>query len=399
MSGTNVRELPYGVADLYFQDAARKSQVERQLRDTFSRWSYSEIIPPTFEYYEPLAQQASANVREEVYRFFDRDGRMLALRADPTLPIARIAATKLAAHRLPLRLSYISNVFRYEEPKAALRREFTQAGVELVGVRSPAADAEAIALAISALREVGLEEFRVRVGAMDFVGALLGELDLGQAREASVKSALERKSEHALLEALNGSALPDESRRTLARLPQLAGRVKILNTALAECALNEAAREALLHLRRVSEYLDAQGLLEGITFDLAMVRGMEYYTGVVFEIFAPGIGFALGSGGRYDKLLAQFGRDLPAIGFAIGIERVLAALAPRDLPRVDLAPRVVVESSAGRELMERIARARGEGLAVELDLTARPRAELVAYARERGAAEVWFGDGTTERLK
>src|SRR5512143_69158 len=107
MPGINVRELPYGVADLYFQDAARKSQVERLLRDTFSRWSYSEIIPPTFEYYEPLAQQASANVREEVYRFFDRDGRMLALRADPTLPIARIAATKLAAHRLPLRLSYI----------------------------------------------------------------------------------------------------------------------------------------------------------------------------------------------------------------------------------------------------------------------------------------------------
>src|SRR5919199_181973 len=146
------RQLPYGVAVLFFDDAACKSEVEHILKQTFATWGYGEVIPPTFEYYEALAAEASPQVREEIYRFSDRDGRMLALRADPTIPIARLVGTKLAEHPLPLRFFYVCNVFRHEEPKAALRREFTQAGVELIGAATPVGDAEVIALAVAALR-------------------------------------------------------------------------------------------------------------------------------------------------------------------------------------------------------------------------------------------------------
>ena len=134
------KQLPHGVADLFFNDAARKRAVERSLADTFARWGYSEIIPPSFEYFESLAAEAGPQLREEMYRFFDRDGRTLALRADYTIPTARIVGTKLFDRAMPLRFFYVGSVFRYEEPQAGVRREFTQAGIELVGAST--ADAE-----------------------------------------------------------------------------------------------------------------------------------------------------------------------------------------------------------------------------------------------------------------
>jgi ATP phosphoribosyltransferase regulatory subunit len=390
------RQLPYGVADLFFEESARKSRVEAVLRETFDRWSYSEIIPPSFEYYEPLSSEASPQLREEIYRFFDRDGRTLALRADPTIPIARIVSTKLFDRQLPLRFFYVTNVFRYEEPKASLRREFTQAGVELIGTNTAAADAEVIALAVTALRTVGVLDFRLRVGTMGFISALLDELRLTPAHVEAIKLALERKSNPYLSEVLNGSQIRPDLRRALARLPELMGGAEILEIAERECAINDRTLAALRHLRGVHLYLQALGCRDAITYDLAMVRGMAYYTGVVFEGFAPGIGFSIMSGGRYDKLLSHFGGDLPALGFAIGVERTLAALAARGGPDVDLAPQIIAELSALPEMADRIRDARARGGRVELSLVARTREQLLAFARTRGADEVWFADGTVE---
>jgi ATP phosphoribosyltransferase regulatory subunit len=395
-SQTVARQLPHGVADLFFEDSARKAQVETLLKQTFDRWSYSEIIPPTFEYFEPLQMEASPQVREEIYRFFDRDGRMLALRADPTIPIARIVSTKLQERPLPLRFFYVTTVFRYEEPKAALRREFTQAGVELIGANTAAADAEGIALAVTALREIGLRDFRLRVGTMSFINALLAELELPPARGDALKLALERKSEHQLMEVLNGDPIRPGLRRALARLPELNGGRAVLEVARQDCSVNDNTREALERLSAVYDYLEAMDCAGNITLDLAMVRGMAYYTGVVFEGFVPGIGFAIMSGGRYDNLLAHFGRDLPAFGFAIGVERVLAAVVLQGGQNVDLSPEVVAESSTDRALAQRVGQARQAGRRVEQSLERCSRAELVAYARRRGAREAWFGDGSVE---
>ncbi len=392
------RQLPYGVADLFFEESTRKSQVEGVLRETFNCWSYSEVIPPSFEYYEPLITEASPQVREEIYRFFDRDGRTLALRADPTIPIARIACTKLYDRMLPLRLFYVANVFRYEEPKAALRREFTQAGVELIGTNIPAADAEVIALAVTALRSAGVLDFRLRVGTMAFVGALVDELRLDLEQVDAIKYALERKSDPMLSDVLNGSAIRSDLRHALLTIPQLMGAVEVLDIAERECTVNERARAALEHLKTVHRYVEAMGCADAITYDLAMVRGMAYYTGIVFEGFAPGIGFSIMSGGRYDKLLSHFGRDLPALGFAIGVERTLAALEVRGGPGVDLAPQIVAEMSALHGIADRIRQARERGCRVELSLTHRTSKELIAFARARGAREVWFADGTAEAV-
>ncbi len=397
-SDQSTRQLPHGVADLFFEDSARKAKTEALLKQTFDRWSYSEIISPTFEYFEPLEHEASPQVREEVYRFFDRDGRMLALRADPTIPIARIVSSKLHDRPLPLRFFYVTNVFRYEEPRAALRREFTQAGVELVGISSPAADAEVIALAITALRAAGLKDFRLRVGMMSFVNALLEELHFDPGRVEAFKLALERKSEQAVAEVLNGDTVDPELRRALFRLPEWTGGEGVLDAAEGECGSNQRARWALEHLREMFRYLRAYDCAEAITLDLAMVRGMAYYTGVLFEGFAPGIGFAILSGGRYDNLLAHFGCNLPALGFAIGVERLLAALALQGGVPLDAAPYAVAEATWLPGPAARIVEARAEGRRIEVRLQRETREELVAYARSRRAREVWWADGSTEVL-
>lgn len=392
------RQLPHGVADLYFQEAARKTLLETQLRETFAQWNYTQVIPPTFEYYEALAAEASPQVREEIYRFPDRDGRMLALRADPTIPIARLVSTKLYDQPLPLRFFYVANVFRHEEPKASLRREFTQAGIELIGTGTPQADAEVIALAVTSLRTIGLKEFRIRLGAMDFINALLAPLHLSEAQREQIKSALERKNQGALNEALMQISMTWETRRALSALPTLAGGTEIIERAAEDCAINEPARRAIERLRILWNILDTLGAADAVTLDLGMVRGMAYYTGIVFEAFARGIGFSILSGGRYDNLLAHFGGDHPACGFAVGVERALAALKLQNPGDIRLMPNIIAELDNARALAERVAQARAQGKRVEWYLQNSTRAEMIAYAQKRGAQRVWFADGSAEEL-
>ena len=143
-----IRQLPHGVSDLFFEQAAAKTALERLLESTFECWGYSRVIPPTFGYYETFATEASPQLQEEMYRFFDREGHVLALRPDMTVPTARLVGTRLYDQTLPFRFYYIGSVFRYEEPQAGRQREFTQAGVELIGASTPEADAEVLAVAV-----------------------------------------------------------------------------------------------------------------------------------------------------------------------------------------------------------------------------------------------------------
>jgi ATP phosphoribosyltransferase regulatory subunit len=226
------KQLPEGVADLFFNDAARKRAVERTLAETFARWGYSEIIPPMFEYYEALAAEAGPQLREEMYRFFDRDGRVLALRADFTIPIARIVGTKLFDRVMPLRFYAIGSVFRYAEPQAGMRREFTQAGIELIGANTAEADAEAIALAMTALRALGLDDFRFTLGNAAYVQATLRDLALDAADLAALRETIRRKNAPALAQFLATRPLDAPQRDALAQLPMLWGNAEVLERAV-----------------------------------------------------------------------------------------------------------------------------------------------------------------------
>ncbi|HUW15299.1 MAG TPA: ATP phosphoribosyltransferase regulatory subunit, partial [Anaerolineae bacterium] len=172
--------LPHGVQDLLQGEAVRRRWAESTLRDLFSLWAYHEVIPPTFEYDDNLVVGAGSDVRQGMYRFFDREGHTLALRADFTTQLARVAATKLFDQPLPLRCFYVGSLFRHEEPQVGRQREFTQAGVELIGANTAVADAEVVALAVEALEALGLSEFQVNLGQMALFRALTAGLPSDQ---------------------------------------------------------------------------------------------------------------------------------------------------------------------------------------------------------------------------
>ena len=376
-------QIPHGMQDRFLGEAARRRRAEATLRSTFSRWGYQEVIPPTFEYYENLAVGASPRLRQAMYRFLDRSGNTLALRADFTPQLARIAATKLFDQPLPLRCCYVGSLFRYEEPQAGRKREFTQAGVELIGASTPAADAEVVALAVAALEALGLEGFQVNLGQMAFFRALTQYLP-AEAREP-VREAIDHKNRSRLAAALGGAGASADLERALLRLPDLAGGAEILDEAAAlsgRLTRGGEAAAAIERLRQVYVLLQSYGVTGRVIVDLSEVRGMDYYTGITFRGVAPRLGWPLVSGGRYDDLIAQFGRPLAAVGFGLGIERALLIQPWRGSS--SLKPQVLVERCERRACLALVQRLRQQGCRVEMDVAEPGGGDLAQTARQRG---------------
>ncbi len=379
--------LPCGVRDLFLEDAAKLSMLMATWRKLFESWAYTEVVPPTYEHYDVLMVGGSADFEEKAFRVLDREGNILALRLDITAQVARIVGTKLYDMPLPMRFYYLTNVFRYEEPRAGRQREFYQAGLELIGAPGPEADAEVLAIAVEALRKAGLRSFQINLGQMAFFRAIVSELDISPFQMDELKASIGRKDEINLREALERWRISPRIARALNELPHLCGGQEVLERA-AELAPNDGARRAIENLRRIHSLLSAQGLAEHVVIDLGEVRGMSYYTGIAFEGFSPGLGFPICSGGRYDELIGLYGRSLPAVGFALEAERVLLALEGQGGWKVDLAPDLLVAAEAASAGGETIHRLRLHGFKVETDVMARDEAALLEYAQTRGIPRV-----------
>lgn len=380
--------LPEGVRDLLFADAAAWREMEAALRRTWTAWGYHEIVLPTFEYADTLATNVGATLDAEMYRFFDRHGRTLALRPDLTIPTARVVATRLYDQPMPLRVAYAGSVFRHEPPRAGRQHEFAQAGVELIGAAGSAADAEAIALAVAALRSVGLPGFRITVGHIGFVRGLLAALGLPERTEQHLRSAVDRKSEAELEVLLHATPnLPPMVRRAIMALPRLAGDASVLAEAQAYC-LNTPMMAALADLAAVDKQLAAYGVADAVAYDLAEVRDLDYYTGVTFEGFAPGIGFSLISGGRYDDLIGHFGPSLPAVGWALTLDRILLAREVQGFKHEAPAAHVLLSANGCADCLAWASAARELGLTVVLDLEHAEPGALWARAQATGTPRI-----------
>lgn len=394
-------QTPRGVRDFPPREAAQKRAVEERLRRTFSAWGYQEVITPTVEFFEALALGDGPDLADKMYKFFDREGNLLALRPEMTTPIGRLVATRLKDAPKPLRLFYLGNVFRYEEPQAGRSREFCQAGVELVGTTSPGADAEVVALALDALEACGLKGFRVDVGQIDYFHGLLADLGLeGEARRA-IRQALLRRDYVALDEAIQRAELTEKGRHALRRLPRLRGDLEVLQEARS-LTDHPRAQAALDSLRSVFDVLKDYGVADRVYVDLGMIKDLDYYTGMVLEGYSEVLGFPLCTGGRYDNLIGRFGYACPATGFALSVERLLAALAHQQgregvagsiLGSEPVARWVVAAANepARSRALQAVRRLRQAGEPVEVDLEPRSPQDLQRYAALKGiAAVVWF---------
>lgn len=376
-------QLPKG-ARIYLPDeAARKRHVERTLMDGFARWGYRDIVTPTFEYFDVLSMGTDVGVQENMFTFVDREtGRMLALRADITPQIARTVSMRLRDEPKPLRIAYLTNVFRYDEPRVSRYREFYQAGVELVGLDKPEAEAEIIAMTVEGLRALGLERFQLDVGHVDFFRGLLEEGKIADAPGRELRAALARKDVSTLERVVAELAPPAHVAEALRALPTLLGDEVVLERA-ARFARNERSARALANLSEVYRLLKIYGLADAVLLDLGEVRGFDYYSGTYFEAYVSDFGASIAAGGRYDHMLERFGYACPAVGFAFDVGRTLSVMETQAVPLafpgpdffiIDFTPEKVAALSLARRL-------RDLGASVARDIVSRGLAESLAYAR------------------
>jgi len=383
-------QIPNGVRDILPEEAWRKRQVEEKFYGVFRSWGYQEVLTPTFEYYQAMVTGGDYKQDDHMYKFLDRQGHILSLRPDMTTPIARLVATRLKEAPLPLRLCYLANVFSYEDPQMGRQREFFQAGVELLGSTRGEADAEVIAIAVEALKAAGLQKFQIHIGQIEVFNGLMEELGISDQVKEKVKQAISNKNFVGLEELLNGSSLPKERRDGIIRLVTLHGGRQVIEEGYRLTA-NGRARAALDNLAGVYETLDSYGVAEYVTVNLGVLRGFDYYTGLVFEGYSSALGFPICGGGRYDKLVEQFGYPCPATGFAIGVDRVLLALSKQgNEPQQVIDYLIVYDEGMKVKALAKARELREQGLVVETEVMARPGDEIKEYVRKKGIREVIY---------
>ena len=323
--------LPQGIKDLIFAEAQSHRSVERGLCELMQKNGYREIITPTIEYGEifELATKAGMirnGLDEKVYRFLDRDGNLLALRADFTAQIARIAASRFSGLDEVLKIFYSGKVFRAEPHHEGRSREKWQVGFEILNAASISADAAVITNVLEALDKFGLKKFRLAVGHIGFFHGLIEESALAGKRLQTLKYLIERKDAAEIQRFLSRTSLAPEIRHTLQNLPDFHGGHQILKQAPAGVK-NEKSLRAVQQLQKLWLEISSHPLAENVFFDLSEVEGMGYYTGIMIKAFALGVGSEIGSGGRYDQLTAVFGAEMPAIGFSFDVDHIVNALA------------------------------------------------------------------------
>ena len=322
---------PEGVRDIYNSEYERKLAVEGRIREVLWSYGYSELQTPSFEFFDIFNKERGSVASREMYKFFDREGNTLVLRPDMTPPVARCAAKYYMEETLPIRLSYLANTFINHSSYQGRLKESTVQGAEFIGDASSDADAEMVALSVEALLAAGLKDFQVDVGQVEFFNGLVEEAGLEPETEVRLRELIEEKNFFGVEELVSGQKLDGRISEVFRRLPELFGPAELLGTAeeLAVNARMEAAVERLENLWRI---LKLYGLSDYVSFDLGMLGKYQYYTGIIFRGVTFGMGEPILSGGRYDGLMRQFGKEAPAVGFSISVDGLLSALSRQHVP-------------------------------------------------------------------
>lgn len=348
---------PEGTRDLLFAPARRLRAVEQRVRQSLEDRGYSEVITPAIEYYDVFAQANPAVGQENMLKIVDRAGRICVARPDNTTPIARIAATRLEGADLPVRLYYSQKVFRSIAEGHGHKSEFLQVGAELIGSDGLEADLDILTAAFSALEQAEAGSFRIELGHAEIYKALIEALGVDEQTAEDIRRLIENKSFAALGDALapyQGSA----AYQALCAMPQLFGGVEVLDQ-VEHMTGNMRVLAAVAYLRRVYTALEQAGFGESVIIDLGLVHEMDYYTGIMFRGYLGGAGAAILAGGRYNALCAKFGRDLPAAGFGIDVERIAETGSEADNRQVRDTIRIAL--TKGRLEKKTLARMKAAG--------------------------------------
>jgi len=321
-----ILHTPEGVRDIYSIEYRKKQGLEKKLQKVFHLYGYHDVQTPSFEYFDVFGKEIGTIPAKELYKFFDREGNTLVLRPDITPSIARVATTLYETDDLPIRLCYKGNTFINHSSYQGRLHENTQAGVELIGVDTVEADAEMVAMAVESLKAVGLKEFQIHIGSVEFFESLIDETELSGEEESRLRELISNRNYFGVEELLEHSQTKITTKTAFQMLQELTGGAEVLRDAK-KIALNTKAIEAVKRLENLYQLLTAYGVEKYITFDLSMSGTYGYYTGIIFRGYTYGTGDAIVKGGRYDHLLEKFGKASPSIGFVIVVDELMNAFA------------------------------------------------------------------------
>ncbi len=396
---------PEGVRDIYNVECGRMQALKGRIEKAFQQYGYHDIQTPTFEYIDVFGEDIGTIPSRDLYKFFNKDGDTLALRPDITPSIARAAATLFGEEQLPIRLCYTGNTFINHSSYQGRLREVTQMGVELIGDDSVEADTEMLALVIESLQAVGVKEFQLSVGNVDYFRSLIQDANLSGEQEEQVVSLINNRNYFGLEEYLDSIKVRQSSRDAFCALQSLVGGEEVLDRA-GDLAPNAVGVLAVKRMKKIYENLKLYDKEQYITFDFSMTGNYGYYTGIIFRAYTYGTGDAIVKGGRYDHLLEKYGKQAPSIGFAIVIDELMQAMNRQKLrilyPRKNIL--IVYEEACMKDAVLLAKNLRAQAKNVELlkkDLD-RDLEEYRKYADEYYAESLLYiplqGDLTMIRL-
>lgn len=342
--------LVEGVRDLLPGEVRNRRSVYQRIREIFALSGYQEVVTPTLESLDLYQGAETFFLKEEMFKIIDENGQILVLKPDVTMPIARMAATQFREIPKPWKFSYITTAYLGNRGQKAKMKEKTQAGIELMGVAGLVADAEVISLLVEVLKRVGIEDPLIDIGHAALVAQIFAKLPLTEEQKQQLRSLMDEKNLQGIWTKIQDWPLTSDQRKIIIALPKLFGEPEGVLLELKKLPLDEQAQEV------VQEMAELYSLLQGfkspqISFDPCMMTKLGYYTGIIFKAYIPGCGEVVASGGRYDGLTKQFGQDVPAVGFAMEIERLLSSLTKISQMCDQQQPRLVFKLSAKDDIL------------------------------------------------
>lgn len=385
---------PEGVRDIYNEECARKLFIENKVHGVVKSYGFNDVQAPTFEYFDIFNKERGSVASKEMFKFFDREGNTMVLRPDMTPQIARIAAKYFGQEESPIKLCYKAKKFINSSSYQGRLKETTEVGAELIGDSSIDSDAEVIVLLVESLLASGLTEFQVEIGHIKYFRGLVEEAGLDRVAEDEILDMIKNKNYFGLEELIEQHSIEKSLGEAFLQLPQMFGSIDILDKAY-ELTTNETARGAIDHLKALYEILKIYGVEKYVTFDLGMLNKLRYYTGIMFQAFTYGMGEYIASGGRYDKLMRQFGEDKPAIGFSITVDYLLTAL---DRQKIELKTEkrqlyIVLFNADNRKAAIELAKSyREQSINVNMMLcdSSKSREDYLALAKNQKASQLIY---------
>ncbi|MCR4605584.1 MAG: ATP phosphoribosyltransferase regulatory subunit [Eubacterium sp.] len=391
--------IPDGVKDVYGNDCRRRDAIEEMIRREMRLYGFNDIKTPSFEFFDIFNKERGTVSSNKMYKFFDKHNNTLVLRPDHTPQIARCVARYYADEEMQLRLCYTGNTYIHQSGYQGKLSETTQIGAELICDSSSDADGEMLTLTVECLKKSGLNSFQIDIGHAGIINGLLEETNLSDEEITKLKTYIDNKNTHAIHQLLSEKDVNPGVKEILAELTSLFGDADSLEF-IRTRTNNPTTLDAIDRLTKLREILKSYDMLDYVTFDPGMLSRYDYYTGVIFKAYTYGTGEAIATGGRYDNLMSQFGKNAPAVGVVFLLDQLMEALDTQKIPvDLDEGDILVLYRSANRSTaIDMVSKLRSEGKSVFLmrknaDISLE---EYKAYGKRRQLSKINYIDDTGE---